>query len=265
MTTAWPPASPIPARITLLTDFGTADGYVGAMHGVIATLAPAAVIHDAGHDLPRGDIGAAAWALACYWDLHPEGTVHVVVVDPGVGTARRALAAEADGRRVVAPDNGCMSYVAVRARRFRVVAISNLRYMRSPVSATFHGRDVFAPAAAYLATNGALDDLGPQVSDPVFLPLSQPERTADGISGAVIHVDRFGNLTTNIPRHWLEDAANVEVDGRTIGGLRETYGLVDTGQPFALLGSAGYLEIAVRDGNAAEALGVGSGARIRIR
>lgn len=265
MTAEQPPEPRAPAaRITLLTDFGTADGYVGAMHGVIASIAPGAIIDDAGHDLPRGDIPVAAWSLASYWDLFPAGTVHVVVVDPGVGTDRRALAAEADGRYIVAPDNGCISHVAVRAGQFRAHAIENAGYMRQPVSATFHGRDIFAPVAAHLALGVRLDTFGPELADPVILPLSRPAQTGGAALGAVIHVDRFGNLITNIPEAWARGAIEVELDGRGVGRLRPAYGAVQPGEPVAVIGSSGFLEIAVRDGSAAAELSAGRESPVRV-
>src|SRR5690606_8452553 len=162
-------------RITLLTDFGTADGYVAAMKGVIAARAPGVVVDDASHDVPPGDVAAAAWTLSRYWNLYPPGTVHVVVVDPGVGSERRALAAEVDGRLFVAPDNGVLTWVLAEAGDAAVVAIEAARLFRTPVSATFHGRDVFAPVAAELARRAGagpsrfrevLADLGPEVADP---------------------------------------------------------------------------------------------------
>src|SRR5690606_33505136 len=175
-------------RITLLTDFGTADGYVAAMKGVIAARAPGIVIDDASHDIPPGDVAAAAWTLSRYWNLYPPGTVHVVVVDPGVGSERRALAAEVDGRLFVAPDNGVLTWVLAEAGDAAVVAIEAARLFRTPVSATFHGRDVFAPVAAELARRAGagpsrfrevLADLGPEVADPVRLPLPRPHRGPD--------------------------------------------------------------------------------------
>ncbi|HEX7049488.1 MAG TPA: SAM-dependent chlorinase/fluorinase [Longimicrobiales bacterium] len=250
-------------RITLLTDFGTADGYVAAMKGVIAAIAPDVAIDDAAHDVPPGDVAAAALALARYWRLYPPGTVHLVVVDPGVGTARRALAARADGRFFVAPDNGVLTDV-LAAEGGVVVAIENPDLRRPTVSATFHGRDVFAPAAAHLARGVALDEFGPPVEDPVRLERTRPERTREGVRGAVIHVDRFGNLITDIPGEWVRGAAAVEVAGRSVGAPRRTYGDVAPGAALALVGSTGALEISVRDGSAAAAFGVGRGAEVRV-
>lgn len=257
-------------RITLLTDFGSADGYVAAMRGVIASLAPEAVVDDASHEIARGDVEAAAWALGRYWRLYPEDTVHVVVVDPGVGGTRRALAGECDGRFVVAPDNGALTHVLAEAAATRIVAIENEALARHPISRTFHGRDIFAPAAANLARGGPLEALGPVVADPVRLPLPRPHRDGETLHGAVIHVDAFGNLITNIPRDWVEVrgeivAGHVILGSASIGPVRGTYSEVEPGQALALVGSADLLEIAVRDADAARALGAARGTEVQVR
>jgi len=261
------------SRITLLTDFGTVDGYVAAMKGVIAARAPNAIIDDASHDIPPGDVAAAAWTLSRYWRLYPPGTVHLVVVDPGVGSERRALAAEADGRLFVAPDNGVLTRVLAEVGDTAVVSIEAAELFRTPVSATFHGRDVFAPVAAELARRvaagpaafrEALTGLGPAVVDPVRLPLPEPYRAADHLAGEVVHVDRFGNLITNVPGEWLAPGARARVAGGPAAPLVRTYAEVAPGALAALVGSAGMLEISVRDGSAAERLGVGRGASVRV-
>ncbi len=250
-------------RLTLLTDFGTADGYVAAMKGMIAAICPEAAVDDASHDVPPGDIEAGAWALWRYWRLYPPGTVHVVVVDPGVGSARKALAVRADERWLVAPDNGVLTRVLDEAAAWTAVAISERRYLREPVSRTFHGRDVFAPAAAHLAAGVALEALGSPVADPVRLSLPRFTITPEGITGAVVHVDRFGNLVTNIPETWAA-AGRVVVGGRELGAIRQTYAEVAPGELLALIGSAGLLEISVRDGSATVLLGLTRGAEVLV-
>ena len=253
-----------PARvITLLTDFGTADGYVAAVRGVITATAPAARIDDAAHDIPAGDVNAAAWALSRYWRLYPPGTIHVVVVDPGVGTGRRALAVECDDRFFVAPDNGVLS-AALAAHRSRCVSITEPRYLRSAAAPTFHGRDVFAPAAAHLALGVPITELGTVVTDPIILDFLLPVRTAALVHGVVVHVDRFGNLITNIPEDWAQGALRVTVAGVDVGRVRTTYGDANSGSPLALIGSDGLLEIAVRDGSAQETLAVQRGAEVQV-
>lgn len=248
------PERPTPRRITVLTDFGTADGYVAAMKGVLATGAPAARVEDAGHDLPRGDVAHAAWVLHRYWSRYPEGTVHLVVVDPGVGTARRALALEADGRLGVAPDNGVFTMVLEAAERWTAVALE----VPPAASTTFHGRDVFAPAAARLAAGATLEDLGEPVGDPVLLP----GRGASAERGVVRTIDRFGNLVTDLPGSAWRSGGGVEVAGRIVR-CAGTYGDVAPGELLALVGSDRTVEIAVRDGSAAAALGVGVGTPVR--
>ncbi|HEX6308581.1 MAG TPA: SAM-dependent chlorinase/fluorinase [Longimicrobiales bacterium] len=250
-----------PPRITLLTDFGTADGYVAAMKGVISAILPAALIDDASHDIPPGDVHTASWALGAYWHLYPPGTVHVIVVDPGVGGARRALALEIEGRRFVAPDNGVTTAALERAPLTRAVEIRARHLLRDQESATFHGRDVFAPAAAHLAAGVPLEELGPPVADPVLLPTPPLVRTSTAVTGAVIHVDRFGNLVTNIPAADVRGGA-VDIAGRSRIPVVRTYADVAVGECAALAGSRGVLEVSVRDGSAAETLGARRGTAV---
>jgi S-adenosyl-L-methionine hydrolase (adenosine-forming) len=250
-------------RITLLTDFGTRDGYVGAMKGVLASAAPNALLDDVTHDIPRGDMGMAAYVLERYWDRYPRGTVHLVVVDPGVGTSRRALALEADGWFVVAPDNGVVSRVLFRARQWRAVSVVSPRVVRPEASATFHGRDVFAPAAGHLARGLPQSLLGPPLTDPVRLEPPRPARSGDRWEGRVVYVDRFGNLVTNLPGEVLSGVAEVEVEGRTVP-VGRTYGDVEPGRLLALINSDGRVEIAARDASGANQAGVGPGARVRV-
>jgi S-adenosylmethionine hydrolase len=234
-------------RATLLTDFGTQDGYVAAMKGVITAIAPSSLIDDASHDIPPGDILAAAFALRRYWRLYPPGTVHVVVIDPGVGTDRSAIALAADGRFFVGPDNGVFTFIpAHQAVQLAVPAES---------AHTFHGRDVFAPAAGKLLRGDALEQLGAQAVACISLDIPQPH----GNAGEVLMVDRFGNLITN-----FTGGGDVEIEGREVK-LRRTYGDVAEGELLALINSDGLLEIAVRNGSAAETLNVSRGARVTLR
>lgn len=255
-------------RVTLLTDFGSRDGYVGAMKGVIAAAAPDALLDDVSHEVARGDVLAGAYALARYWRLYPEGTVHLAVVDPGVGGARQALALEADGRFVVAPDNGLVSRALDGATAWRAVDLSRVRTPEAVAtgrSSTFHGRDVFAPAAGALASGRPLEALGEPAPHPLRIPEPRPTRDAGAARGVVVAVDRFGNLLTNVPGGWLTDGAGpVEVAGEVVP-LRSTYVEATPGGLLALVSSDGRLEIAVRDGSAAERLGAGAGAGVRVR
>lgn len=251
------------ARITLLTDFGTADGYVAAMKGVLASLVPDALLDDVAHDLPRGDVRAGSWALRRFWRRFPRGTVHLVVVDPGVGTERKALAVEADGRFVVCPDNGVATSVLEEAADWRAVELVGVDPPEGAVSTTFHGRDLFAPAAARLAMGGALDELGPNVAAPIRLDETQAEMVEGEVRGQVVHVDRFGNLVTDVPGEWVDPDTSVKVAGRKLPVLG-TYGESEPGELLALVNSDGRLEVAARDASAASILGFGPGSPVTV-
>jgi S-adenosylmethionine hydrolase len=222
-------------------------------------MAPGVRVVDATHDIAPGDIETGAWVLFQYWSLFPSRTVHVAVVDPGVGSARRALAVQADDRVIVAPDNGLVTRVLGSATSWRCVEIKEPRFLRPVVSATFHGRDIFAPVAAHLASGVSLEELGPPLEEPVKLQLEQPARSEREVRGRVVHIDRFGNLVTDIPAGWI-DASWVFVVGESrIGPLRASYSDADFGELVALIGSAGTVEIAARGTAASEKTGVARG------
>lgn len=234
------------AIITLTTDFGTADGYVGAMKGVIVCVAgsrPAPVIVDLAHDIPPGDIAHAAWVIASSTTEFPPGSIHIVVVDPGVGGARRDVVVRARGRWYVGPDNGVFAYVAERGSA--AYAIENERFRAEHVSRTFHGRDVFARTAAAIASGEDPTTAGPRIELTGKLPWGPREREV----GRVVHIDRFGNLITDLPES--EAGTAVAIAGLTLP-LVGTYEDVPTGHELAYIGSAGTVEIAVRDGRADE-------------
>lgn len=240
--------------ITLLTDFGTADGYVAEVKGVLCSLAPEAAIVDLSHEIPPQDTELARLTVARYWRRFPRGTVHLVVVDPGVGTARAALAVASDGRYLVGPDNGALS-PALLLGDAQVVALP----VGPNAARTFHGRDVFAPAAAALANGIPIGSLGESMSSPMVRRTPEATRRDDGaIIGEVIAIDRFGNAVTNLvgARSGVVAAA-----GRPVP-VRGTYGDVPAGSPVALTGSSGLLEVAVRDGSAAQVLGLARGATV---
>lgn len=240
--------------ITLLTDFGTVDGYVAEMKGVILTRAPEARVIDVSHDLPSQDIDAGRLALARYWRRFPAGTIHVAVVDPGVGTDRAALAVSSDGRLLIGPDNGLLSPALLHAGA-RCVAL----LVPPGAAPTFHGRDVFAPAAAELAAGASLERLGVVMTSPVIRRTPEPHRLPDGsILGEVIAIDRFGNAITNL---LAMRGGSVTVGGRTLP-IRRTYADARPGDPIALQGSTGLVEIAVRNGSAAKQLGIVKGAEV---
>ena len=243
--------------VTLLTDFGTADGYVAEVKGTILSRAPEAVLVDVTHDLAAQDIEAGRLALARYWRKFPPGTVHLAVVDPDVGSARPALAVASDGRFLVGPDNGILS-PALLVGGARAVALP----VPPSASPTFHARDVFAPAAAMLASGSPVDALGTPVDDPVIRRTAEARRLPDGtIEGQIIAVDRFGNAVTNLV---AAHGGVVEV-GTLKLPVRRTYADVTPGMPLALSGSSGLVEIAVRDGNAAASLGLGRGGIVLLR
>ena len=243
--------------ITLLTDFGTADGYVAEMKGVLLTSAPAVQVVDLSHDVAPHDVDAARLAVARYWRRFPPGTIHLVVVDPGVGSERQAVAVLSEGRFLVGPDNGVLS---------PALLLPTARAVSLPVPAdaapTFHGRDVFAPAAAALARGAPLDSLGQPLDDPVIRRTPEAVREDDGwLRGEVIVIDRFGNAVTNL---FGIHGAEVQIGSREIP-LCRTYADVTAGEPVALLGSSGLIEIAVRDGSAATTLGLTRGTIVRVR
>ena len=262
--------------ITLLTDFGVESTYPAQMKGVILERAPGAIIVDMSHAVPRHDVHTAAFMLASAAPAFPAGTVHVAVVDPEVGSPRPILAAEAAGHLYLAPDNGLLTLVAQRRMLFgrsvpesRVVAVENESYFRAEVSSTFHGRDVFAPLAAALASGTALDSLGPPVEFIERFAVPLPERGENTIRGHVLYVDPFGNLVTNISGEALTegDASAVEmyISGAVIRGLCRAYCDVAAGMLLAYVGSAGLVEVAVNRQSAALRLGAGIGTRISVR
>lgn len=242
------------AVITLLTDFGTADGYVAEMKGVLLSLAPGVQVVDLTHDIPPGDIRGGAYAIGRAWRTFPPGTVHVAVVDPGTGTDRRALAVETGTQWFVAPDNGLLSLVLER-RPFRAFALP----VRAGAAPTFHGRDVFAPAAAALARGAGCE--GASVADPVRLPSARLQRRASAVLGEIVHVDRFGTLVSNIPADRIAAGAVVRVGAYELE-LRRTFGEVAPGDPVAFIGSGGTVEVAVRDGRADVVLGASRGTEV---
>jgi S-adenosylmethionine hydrolase len=252
------------SRITLLTDFGTRDGYVGAMKGVISSIFPGVVVDDISHEIAPGDIRGAALALSRYWRLYPRGTVHVVVVDPGVGTDRAALAASADRRFLVAPDNGVLSRVHEACPDMRFVRVENPQFMSADPSRTFHGRDVFAPVAAHLALGVHPSRIGPPVESPVRLEEPSASWADAALIGEVVSLDRFGNLVTNLPGTSLSTDCEVEIAGRAIPVVG-TYGEVPAGSVGAVINSDGRVEVAARERSAADLLSAGVGTRVSLR
>ena len=273
--------------VTLTTDFGTADSYVGSMKGVILTIVPAARLVDISHQIAPQSVRQAAYVLYTAYPFFPSHTVHLVVVDPGVGSSRRAIAVRTPAGTFVGPDNGVLSYVMTREPVEAIVELSDPRYRLSQVSHTFHGRDLFAPAAAHLAAGIPISALGPPVRDPVTLPRPRLDIAGDSITGQVLHADHFGNVITSIGRLTWERQGlalaptfqNTEADEQTrfeadratitagkekLVGIHSTYAQVEPGETLALVGSAGHLEIAVREGSAADRLGLQPGDPVTV-
>jgi S-adenosylmethionine hydrolase len=253
--------------ITLTTDFGQADAYVGTMKGVILGICPDATMVDISHEIHPQAVRQAAYLLSTAMPYFPPGTIHLVVVDPGVGSERRAIAVQTGRFMYVAPDNGILTMALNRDPARSAVHLTDPRYRLSPVSATFHGRDIFAPSAAYLASGTDLREMGESVSpsDLVSLPSLQPHRRPDGSQlGQILHVDHFGNLITNFQGPMDRDRVFICVGGERIAGLSRTFSEVQPGEWVVYIGSSGYLEIAVRQGNAASQIHVDVGDPVEI-
>jgi S-adenosyl-L-methionine hydrolase (adenosine-forming) len=256
--------------VTLLSDFGLRDHYVAAMKGVMLGINPDLVLVDISHAILPQDVFSGAFTLGQAYPVFPAGTIHLAVVDPGVGTGRRALAVRAGSQLFVAPDNGLLTHVLAREESWAAHEIAAEHYFRKPVSYTFHGRDIFAPVAAWLSRDVALHQLGPEVKDPVRLKLAPVTRVRDTlIQGTILAVDGFGNLVTNLRPEDLPAfaapggrACKVMAGQKEITRFCRTFGEGARGEVFIVPGSSGYLEIAMREGSAAAALGLSPGAMI---
>jgi S-adenosyl-L-methionine hydrolase (adenosine-forming) len=261
--------------LALLSDFGLRDHYVGSMKAAALSVCPDLTLVDITHDIAPHDVLDGALQLAASFRYFPAGTVFVAVVDPGVGSARRGIAAEAGEYRFVAPDNGLLTAVFNETPPKRIVELTERRYFRPTVSRTFEGRDRFAPAAAWLLRGVELNALGRPVHDPVLLDLPRPEVRDDELHGRIVQEDRFGNLITNIDRRTFEKVTarhefTITVtagDGQeiAIGRLATTYAEIPEDQVCALFGSADHLELAARSARASARIGVGAGAAIVVR
>lgn len=254
--------------ITLTTDFGLQDYYVGAMKAVMFSIAPESRLIDISHEIPSQDIMAGSWILQNSALLYPPGTVHTVVVDPGVGTDRIPVALQVDDQLFVGPDNGIFSLLT-EDKDFKAIRLTNKEYWRDNPSTTFHGRDIFAPVAAHLSRGVDLQELGDPIEDLVTYRWTKPIADKDGVEGMVIHIDKFGNLITNITAPQFKEVTegkNVKIYvGNTIlEKIVETFGKVTEGEPAAYIGSSGMLEVGINKGSAEKMLGVQKGAQISI-
>jgi S-adenosyl-L-methionine hydrolase (adenosine-forming) len=253
------------AIITLTTDFGDADGYVGIMKGVILGIARGVNLVDLGHDIPPQDVREAIYLLEGAMPYFPEGTIHLAVVDPGVGSGRRALMVSTRRAYYVGPDNGIFTRPLTEPGA-RAWELDRPEFWLPEPSRTFHGRDIFAPVAARLAIGVMPGEMGRPIADPVRLSLAGPSRAADGtIRGQVVHVDRFGNLITDVPAAWIAGKGwQCRIAGETIAGIGGAYADAAPGALLMLVSSSGTLEIAVRNGNAAHRLGVKAGEPVLV-
>ncbi len=267
-------SSPAPRVISLTTDFGCGDFEIGTLSGVIWTIAPKARIVDLSHDIQRHNTRQAALLLDRVTPYFPPGSIHVVVVDPGVGTSRRPLAARFGEQWFVGPDNGVATLMLRRAQRLgqavEMVEPDKFQFMLPEISDIFHGRDVFAPTAGHLARGVPLDEIGAPVHDPLLLDFPEPRRTERGWLGEVKDIDHFGNLETNIHQDQLKDsgdpaALDVRINGETIRGLVRTFGERGSGDFAALIDSSGYLSINVVNGSAQRRLNAGVGDPVEVQ
>lgn len=259
-----------PPLITLLTDFGLADHYVAAMKGVILGICPEARLVDISHEIRPFGIAEAAFTLGQAYPNFPAGTTHLVVVDPGVGTGRRPLLVEAEGHSFIAPDNGVLTWPMDRDPGHRARQITAAGYFRQPVSATFHGRDVFAPVAAHLASGVPVTEFGKTIEDPRRLDFAPAKRGEDGVwAGRILYVDRFGNLVTNFRAADLggitENRFRMIIGNTETSWYHPSYASADQESIFVIDGSSGFLEVSINQGDAAIFTGAAAGSGVTVR
>ena len=255
--------------LSLLTDFGTQDGFIGVMKGVIWGICPDVKISDISHAVEPQNVAQGAVILSRVAPYFPDGTVHVAVIDPGVGTTRRAIAAQIGTQFCVAPDNGLLTLWLQDAEEkglpLKFVDLNNPDYWLKSITGTFHGRDLFAPVGAHLAAGVPLEELGTVISDPIRLNTPIPEKTDTGYKAHITLIDHFGNIRTNLRADIVDANAKIRIAGEEISGLVKSYGHKDVGTLVALGDSGGYLEVAVVNGNAAKRLGVKVGDVVEVK
>jgi len=249
--------------ITLTTDFGLRDWFVGSMKGVILGINEHAALVDITHEIPAGDIRAGAFALGVSCRCFPRNTVHVAVIDPGVGSNRAAIVVKTADYYFVGPDNGVLSLALEKEKVLEIWRVENEAYFRRPVSNTFHGRDVFAPVAAHLTLRVLMDSLGRQLKDYVKLEWPKPQVAGGVLRGQILYIDHFGNAVSNIESP-AKSVSKVRVPDKVQCDIKRFYQEVPGGQPLAITGSAGYLEIAVNGGNAAQTFGLKLGDAVEV-
>lgn len=254
--------------ITLTSDFGQQDHYVSTMKAVILGIAPDSRLIDISHEIPPQDVMAGAWVVRNATPYFPDNTIHLVVVDPGVGTQRHPVALKIGNHYYVGPDNGIFSLVADQ-QDYQACKLTNKDFWMSDQSNTFHGRDIFAPVAAHLSNGIPFHQLGEELKELVTYRWAKPIADKDGIQGWILHIDRFGNLISNIPQEMIdkvigEKRMKIYVGNTILDHFEESYGFVEDGEPVAYIGSSGMLEVAISKGNASEMLSVRKGAQISI-
>jgi hypothetical protein len=253
--------------ITLLTDFGTSDYFLGAMRGVILSINPAVNIVDISHEIPPQDIEAAAFNLLCCYKNFPAGTVHVAIVDPGVGSNRKPIVVACAQQLFVGPDNGLFSWICEREEDWRAIQLTNEKFFRQPVSRTFHGRDIFAPVAAALSRGVAPREIGEPIAEIVRLDSLAPKSTGENrVEGRVIHIDRFGNCITNLTSEDFPIGSKLIIDHVEVTSFRQFFSesAGTSAELFAVIGSAGFIEIAAQNTSAAAILNARRGQKIVV-
>lgn len=238
--------------VTLTTDFGIKDYFVGVIKGVILSINPNATIVDINHQINPYDIFGAALNIKNSYKFFPQGTVNLVVVDPGVGNKRNPILVNTDNHFFVGPDNGVFSFIYKDSISYKIYKLENEKYFLDPVSSTFHGRDVFAPVAAYLSLGESSERFGKEILDPQSLDVPEPEFVKNKINGEVIYVDQFGNLLTNIESRSVDKNDKILIDNKVLKGVSDSYSDVEIGKLVAVYGSSGYLEIATCKDNASK-------------
>ena len=257
--------------VTFTTDFGLSDPFVGILHGVVLNIEPNTRIVDVCHSIASYDILDGAWTIAQAYRFFPARTVHVVIVDPGVGGTRRPIIVETEDNIFVAPDNGVLSLIEARESKFVVRHVTAERYFLQPVSQTFHGRDIFAPVAGWLSKGVSPSEFGPEISDYVRAPFPQLESIGENsLRGVVVKADKFGNLITNIGEADLlaisakGNPISILIAGQTLTRICRSYAEGGEDEVFAIIGSSGYLELAAKQASAAEKLAAGAGSPVGV-
>lgn len=258
--------------IALITDFGQSDPFVGIIKGVIRRICADADIIDICHEISPGNIMSAGLILSMAFPYMPDNTIFIAVVDPGVGTDRKAIAVEINGKKIICPDNGILSWLLTEHKSWTAVELDKPEYFLNNITSTFHGRDIFSPVAAHLANGKSLADLGSTIDNVKILPVPQITAGDRSIQGEVIYIDRFGNLLTNISRAHIDqlvpddakDKVRIHIGSVEVSGIRHAYSDVDHGQIVALFGSTDFLELAVNGGNASISLGIPVGSKVLI-